>query len=206
MAAGVLDQCPIRRARLDGAGPCRRCRAELDAIRRIADESAALAGAGLHRLAAGDRAAALRLIRPRERVANGVRSRLDTVGTRQRRGIGRRAWRSRSDRQGVAANTSQRSAVHNESESETPSVSGKDPRLNSEKVARTFELHRPAKRSVAGAQSARKGHPKRDPFDRAESGRCTGQSRARRLARVLQTRKPAKKDSNCEPLSDAMRL
>ena len=63
MAAGVLDQCPICRARLDGAGPCRRCRAELDAIRRIADESAELAGAGLHRLAAGDRAAALRLIR-----------------------------------------------------------------------------------------------------------------------------------------------
>jgi hypothetical protein len=63
MAAGVLDQCPICRARLDGAGPCRRCRAELDAIRHIADESAVLAGAGLHRLAAGDRAAALRLIR-----------------------------------------------------------------------------------------------------------------------------------------------
>ena len=63
MAAGVLDQCPICRARLDGAGPCRRCRAELDAICRIADESTALAGAGLHRLAAGDRAAALRLIR-----------------------------------------------------------------------------------------------------------------------------------------------
>jgi len=63
MAAGVLGQCPICRARLDGAGPCRRCRAELDAIRRIADESAALAGAGLHRLAAGDSAAALCLIR-----------------------------------------------------------------------------------------------------------------------------------------------
>jgi hypothetical protein len=63
MAAGVLDQCPICRARLDGAGPCRRCRAELGAIRRIADESAALAGAALHRLAAGDRDTALRLIR-----------------------------------------------------------------------------------------------------------------------------------------------
>ena len=62
MVAGVLDQCPICRARLDGAGPCRRCRAELDAIRRVADESAALAGAALHRLAVGDRAAALRLI------------------------------------------------------------------------------------------------------------------------------------------------
>ena len=39
---------------------------------------------------------------PRERVANGVRSRLDTVGARRRRGSGRRAWRSRSDRQGDA--------------------------------------------------------------------------------------------------------
>lgn len=63
MLAGVLDQCPICRARLDGAGPCRRCRAELDAVCRVADESAALAGAGLYRLAAGDRAVALRLIR-----------------------------------------------------------------------------------------------------------------------------------------------
>ena len=63
MAAGVLDQCPICRARLDGSGPCRRCRAELDAVRRVAEESAALAGAGLQRFAAGDRAAAIRLIR-----------------------------------------------------------------------------------------------------------------------------------------------
>ncbi len=39
---------------------------------------------------------------PRERVANGVRSRLDTFGARRRSGIGRRAWRSRSDRRGVA--------------------------------------------------------------------------------------------------------
>ena len=63
MPVGVLDQCPICRARLDGAGPCRRCRADLDSVRRVADESAALAGVGLHRLAVGDRAAALRLIR-----------------------------------------------------------------------------------------------------------------------------------------------
>jgi hypothetical protein len=63
MAAGVLDQCPICRARLDGVGPCRRCRAELDAVHRVAEESAALAGEGLHRLAAGDRASAHRLIR-----------------------------------------------------------------------------------------------------------------------------------------------
>jgi hypothetical protein len=58
-----LDQCPICRARLDGSGPCRRCRAELGAVRRVAEESAALAGAGLQRFAAGDRAAAIRLIR-----------------------------------------------------------------------------------------------------------------------------------------------
>ena len=63
MAAGVLDQCPICRARLDGDGPCRRCRAELGAVRRVAEESAALAGAGLERFAAGDSAAAIRLIR-----------------------------------------------------------------------------------------------------------------------------------------------
>ena len=63
MAAGVLEQCPICRARLDGGGPCRRCRAELGTLRRVAQKSATLAGAGLHRLAAGDRAAAIRLLR-----------------------------------------------------------------------------------------------------------------------------------------------
>ena len=63
MAAGVLEQCPICRARLDGGGPCRRCRAELGTVRGVAQKSATLAGAGLHRLAAGDRAAAIRLIR-----------------------------------------------------------------------------------------------------------------------------------------------
>ena len=63
MSAAVLQQCPICRARLDGDGPCRRCRAELATVRRVAEQSAALAGAGLYRLAAGDPAAALRLIR-----------------------------------------------------------------------------------------------------------------------------------------------
>ena len=89
-------------ARLDGAGPCRRCRAELDAIRRIADQSAALAGAGLHRLAAGDRAAALRLIRRASvlRTASDLAWILSALASGE--GIGRRAWRSRSDRQGVA--------------------------------------------------------------------------------------------------------
>ena len=63
MVAGVLEQCPICRARLDGSGPCRRCRAELGTVRRVAEESAALAAAGLYRLAAGDRAVAIRLLR-----------------------------------------------------------------------------------------------------------------------------------------------
>ncbi len=61
--AGELEQCPICRARLDGDGPCRRCRAELGTVRRVAEESAALAAAGLYRLAAGDRDAAVRLLR-----------------------------------------------------------------------------------------------------------------------------------------------
>jgi hypothetical protein len=63
MAAVVLEQCPICRARLDGHDSCRRCRAELWAVRRVAEQGAALTGAGLHRLAAGDRAEAVRLLR-----------------------------------------------------------------------------------------------------------------------------------------------
>ena len=63
MAVGVLEQCPICRARIEATGPCRRCRAELGGVRRVAGESAALAGAGLHCLATGDRAGALGLIR-----------------------------------------------------------------------------------------------------------------------------------------------
>ena len=42
-------------------------------------------------------------------------------------------------RRAESANTSQRSAVRYESESETPSASGKDSGLKSEKVARTFD-------------------------------------------------------------------
>jgi hypothetical protein len=56
----MLDQCPICRARLEGDGPCRRCRAELGSARDVAERSAALAGAALLDLATGDRAAALR--------------------------------------------------------------------------------------------------------------------------------------------------
>ena len=42
MAAGVLEHCPICRARLDGGGPCRRCRAELGTVRGVAQKSATL--------------------------------------------------------------------------------------------------------------------------------------------------------------------
>jgi len=63
MVAVVLEQCPICRARLEGSGACRRCRAELGTVRRVAEESAELAAAGLYRLAAGDRAMAVRLLR-----------------------------------------------------------------------------------------------------------------------------------------------
>ena len=75
MTAGVLEQCPICRARLDGSGLCRRCRAELGTIRRVAEESAALAAAGLHRLATDDRAGAIRLLHR----ANALRTTPDLV-------------------------------------------------------------------------------------------------------------------------------
>jgi len=94
MTAGVLRQCPICRARLDATGPCRRCRAELASVRRVAEASAAMASAGLHRLAAGDRAGAIRLIRR----ANALRTTPDLVwilsaleGSSLREGEGREA-------------------------------------------------------------------------------------------------------------------
>jgi hypothetical protein len=63
MITGILDQCPICGARLGGSDTCRRCRAELETVHSIAQQGAALAGAGLQRLAAGDSAAAIRLLR-----------------------------------------------------------------------------------------------------------------------------------------------
>jgi hypothetical protein len=60
MTVPILEQCPICRARLEGEGPCRRCRAELGSVRDVAERSAALTGGALHDLATGDRAAALR--------------------------------------------------------------------------------------------------------------------------------------------------
>ncbi|MCP3380625.1 MULTISPECIES: hypothetical protein [unclassified Bradyrhizobium] len=63
MTSGVFDQCPVCGARLGGGDTCRRCRAELETVHRIAQQSATLVGAGLQSLATGDRAAAVRLLR-----------------------------------------------------------------------------------------------------------------------------------------------
>jgi len=75
MSAGVLGLCPICRARLDASGPCRRCKAELGAARRVAEESAAAAAVGLRLLACGDRDGAFRSIRR----ANALRTAPDLV-------------------------------------------------------------------------------------------------------------------------------
>ena len=63
MIIGILDQCPICGARLGGGDACRRCRAELETVHRIAQQSATLVGAGLESIASGDLAAAVRLLR-----------------------------------------------------------------------------------------------------------------------------------------------
>jgi hypothetical protein len=58
-----MERCPLCRALLNGADTCRRCKAELATVRRVYDESQALAGAAMHRLALGDAAASRRLLR-----------------------------------------------------------------------------------------------------------------------------------------------
>lgn len=59
----MLTNCPICRALLQGADTCRRCRAELGAVRALQQRGRALAGQAMQRLAAGDHAGALRLLR-----------------------------------------------------------------------------------------------------------------------------------------------
>ena len=58
-----MERCPLCRATLQGAGTCRRCKAELQTVRRVERESQALAGAAMHRLCLGDLAASRRLAR-----------------------------------------------------------------------------------------------------------------------------------------------
>jgi hypothetical protein len=58
-----MDRCPLCRAMLNGAETCRRCKAELRTVRRVARESEALLGAAMDRLSAGDAMASRRLLR-----------------------------------------------------------------------------------------------------------------------------------------------
>ena len=55
--------CPICRAQLNGAETCRRCRAELKQVQDVERRGRNLAGAALHRLAVGDTAGAMSLLR-----------------------------------------------------------------------------------------------------------------------------------------------
>jgi len=58
-----MDRCPLCRATLGGADICRRCRADLTAVKALARNSQALATASAHLLAEGDIAAAHGLAR-----------------------------------------------------------------------------------------------------------------------------------------------
>lgn len=58
-----MERCPLCRALLNGADTCRRCKAELSAVRRVEGESQALTGAAMRQLALGDVAASRRLLR-----------------------------------------------------------------------------------------------------------------------------------------------
>jgi predicted amidophosphoribosyltransferase len=55
--------CPICRARLNGASTCRRCRAELDAVLAVEQQGRALADTAMHHIALGDLAGAAQLLR-----------------------------------------------------------------------------------------------------------------------------------------------
>jgi hypothetical protein len=58
-----MERCPLCRAMLNGAETCRRCRAELQTVRRVERESHALVGTAMHHLSRGDTAASRRLLR-----------------------------------------------------------------------------------------------------------------------------------------------
>lgn len=58
-----MERCPLCRALLHGGDVCRRCRADLALVWRAEQQSAALLGTAMLRLAQGDDAAAARLLR-----------------------------------------------------------------------------------------------------------------------------------------------
>jgi hypothetical protein len=58
-----MQHCPICRASLNGAGTCRRCRADLTKVQAVEQQGRRLAGAALHALALGQNSEALHLLR-----------------------------------------------------------------------------------------------------------------------------------------------
>lgn len=58
-----MERCPLCRAALNGAGTCRRCRAELQAAQRAEREGQTLADAAMHCLALDNADGATQLLR-----------------------------------------------------------------------------------------------------------------------------------------------
>jgi hypothetical protein len=57
-----MTHCPICRAALNGADTCRRCRADLATVKRVAAEGQALVGLAMHHLSLDDEATAEQLL------------------------------------------------------------------------------------------------------------------------------------------------
>jgi hypothetical protein len=58
-----MERCPICRATLKGAETCRRCRAELQSIKRVERQGQVLVDAAIHSLSLDDVITAERLLR-----------------------------------------------------------------------------------------------------------------------------------------------
>jgi len=58
-----MEECPICRAKLNGADICRRCRAELGRVKEIEKRSETFAGEAMRALASGETTRAWRLLR-----------------------------------------------------------------------------------------------------------------------------------------------
>jgi hypothetical protein len=58
-----MERCPLCRATLNGAETCRRCRAELQSVKRVECEGQVLVDAAIHSLALDDVMTAERMLR-----------------------------------------------------------------------------------------------------------------------------------------------
>jgi hypothetical protein len=58
-----MERCPLCRATLNGAETCRRCRAELQSIKRVERQGQVLVDAAIHSLSLDDVITAKRLLR-----------------------------------------------------------------------------------------------------------------------------------------------